>query len=426
MERDIDFQLFKDFILELTQENSRLYKMSILTKYKENNVIKKYLSFIFNPYIVTGISDKKLQKELPLLENNNINNVSELMDYLTTNNTGKDEDIRVVQYVRNQIEDKQLFDSIITKNLIIGVDVLTINKAIPNLIPTFNVMLAEKYFDYPKYIEGKEFALTLKIDGGRIIALKEDGVVKLYTRQGQPYEGLIDLEDEMLNHMPDNICLDGEITLLDKGNLTSKDQYKETMKITRKKGEKHGVKMLVFDYMTAEEFKNQTTTPNYKERRDNLNKLFSTYDYKYFNLLPVIYQGTDVSQITKYLNEVTSKGEEGVMINILDSSYEFKRTRELMKVKKMQDVDLEVVDVEEGDNRFVGSLGALICKYKNNLVKVGNGFTDELRAEIWANKDDWIGRTITVQYFEETYNSDTGLPSLRFPVYLDYRTDILL
>ena len=70
--------------------------------------------------------------------------------------------------------------------------------------------------------------------------------------------------------MPDNIMLDGEITLLndyevlyDHKNrpavahkLTSKEQYKETMKITRKDGEKHGVKMLVFDGMSVEDFEN--------------------------------------------------------------------------------------------------------------------------------------------------------------------------
>jgi hypothetical protein len=29
--------------------------------------------------------------------------------------------------------------------------------------------------------------------------------------------------------MPDNTCLDGEITLLSRGNLSSKEAYKETM-----------------------------------------------------------------------------------------------------------------------------------------------------------------------------------------------------
>ena len=66
-----------------------------------------------------------------------------------------------------------LFNKILIKNLQLGIDAKTINKVIPNLIPTFNVMLANKYFDDVKFVEGKEFALTTKIDGGRIIAIKK-------------------------------------------------------------------------------------------------------------------------------------------------------------------------------------------------------------------------------------------------------------
>ena len=166
----------------------------------------------------------------------------------------------------------------------------------------------------------------------------------------------------MLEKLPDNICLDGEITLLDKGNLTSKDQYKETMKITRKKGEKHGVKMLVFDCMSSEEFRNQKCETPYSIRRGDLlawfgqhyleeylakSAEFNEYEfanniisflntkYTYFNILPILYEGSDINEITKWLNYNIDHGEEGVMINILDAPYSFKRTSDLLKVKKM-------------------------------------------------------------------------------------------
>ena len=52
-------------------------------------------------------------------------------------------------------EEVDLLKAIITKNLPIGIDAKTINKVIPNLIPEFNVMLANKYFDNPDIVEGK-------------------------------------------------------------------------------------------------------------------------------------------------------------------------------------------------------------------------------------------------------------------------------
>ena len=88
----------------------------------------------------------------------------------------------------------------------------------------------------------------------------------------------------------------------------------------------------------------------------------------------------------------------------------------------MNDLDLKCIGFEEGTNRHAGRLGALLVDYKGYTVKVGIGFSDELREEIWNNKDSWLGRTIVVQYFEETQNQQGGI-SLRFPVYIDYRTD---
>lgn len=90
---------------------------------------------------------------------------------------------------------------------------------------------------------------------------------------------------------------------------------------------------------------------------------------------------------------------------------------------KLFSIDLEVVGFEEGDNRHQGRLGALLVNYKDNIVKVGSGFSDELRDEIWHNRDEWLGRTVVVQYFEETRNANGGI-SLRFPVYIDYRMDL--
>ena len=147
------------------------------------------------------------------------------------------------------------------------------------------------------------------------------------------------------------------------------------------------------------------------------------HDFKYFEKLPILYQGTDTSKIIELLEEQTSKGEEGVMINVWDAPYDFKRTNQLLKVKKFQDTEVKVIGFQEGTNKYAGTLGALVCEYKYSTVDVGSGFSDALRDEIWANKDVWLGKIITVKYFEETYNSATGLPSLRFPVFIRVRED---
>lgn len=422
---------FNEFVHEINESNSRLHKQTVLKKYSNDEVIRRYLQIAFDPFKVFGISTKKLHKKIEDGPHIMLNpTIFSLFDYLEQHNTGTTEDIlkcqRYLDYVSSwQSESAMLLEALICKDLSIGVDAKTINKEIPDLIPTFSVQLANKYFDKPAYVEGKTFAITTKIDGGRIIALKENGQVSFYTRAGQKYEGLVDLEDEMLRLMPDNTCLDGEITLLVRGNLSSKEAYKQTMKIVRQTTnmEKHGIKMLVFDCMTADEFKAQNCKHDYTVRRTDAELLFHQGDFQYFELLPILYRGNDTTKITEILEEEIANGEEGIMINILDAEYEFKRTNNLLKVKKMQTMDLEIIGFEEGEGRLAGKLGAVLVRYKNgNVVKVGSGFSDELRVTIWNNQSDFLGKIAEISYFEETTNASGG-ESLRFPIFKDIRYD---
>ena len=419
---------FNEFVGELNQSNSRNYKLDILKKYRDNDIIKKYLFFIYNPYITTGISNKKIYKTLTkdYSDKNQVQSAFDLLDYIKNNNTGTDADISVCQRYLSSLGDpaiEALLIGILIKNIQLGIDILSINKILDKFIPAFNVQLANKYFDNPEYVEGKKFTLTTKIDGGRIIAIKKNGEVTFYTRAGQLYEGLVDLEQELLEIFPDNICLDGEITLLNPGNLKSKEQYKETMKIVRRDGEKHGVRMLVFDMLPADDFLNQSCSHTYEYRRAALETVFSCISPSFFTLLNNLYTGTDTNEIQRILNAQIANGEEGIMINICDAMYEFKRTKSLLKCKKMQSIDLPIIAYEEGTNSNAGKLGAFVVEYKGNKVKVGSGFSKELREEIWKNPQDYIGRTIEVQYFEETTNQQGGI-SLRFPVFIDFRNDI--
>lgn len=420
---------FLNFVKEINTSNSRLHKQSVLQKYATDTVIWRYLQIAFNPFEVYGISGKKLHKKVRTPSGYVFGSVLELFDYLAECNTGTDQDIAACQEVLDGVsawssEAAELLEQLICKDLSIGVDAKTVNKEIPGLIPTFNVQLANKYFDKPAVVTGKKFCLTTKIDGGRIIALKENGQVSFYTRAGQLYEGLVDLEDEMARLMPDNTCLDGEITLLSNPKaLTSKEQYKETMKIVRTKDKaKHGIKMLVFDWMPADDFKRQQCDFPYKVRRNELERLFNEIDFRYFELLPKLYVGDDTSKIKEILEEAIADGEEGIMINIWDALYEFKRTNNLLKCKVFNTADLRVIGFEQGTGKYAGMLGAFICEYKGGQVRVGSGLTDAQRAEVYKDPFKYIDTIIEISYFEETQDS-TGKPSLRFPTFKDFRPD---
>ena len=423
---------FKDFVTEITASNAKKYKQDVLQRYKDDSVVHRYLKIAFDPYAVYGISTKKLHKSVPATSIIGIHSIFELFTYLTQHNTGTDQIVGLCQDFLDGVaawdrESADLLEKLICKDLSIGCEAKTINSVIPGLIPTFEVQLAQKYFEKPERVEGKTFAITTKIDGGRIIAIKDPaGTVSFYTRAGQKYEGLVDLEAAFSDSIwPNGIVLDGEITILNDAGIPSKEAYKKAMKITRADGDKHGLKMKVFDILTYDEWINQKCEHTYDQRRMLLNNLGYCYRSSYFELLPELYRGTDTSKILELLEEAIANSEEGVMINICDAMYEFGRTWNLMKVKKMNTLDLQVVDYEEGSGRLAGTLGAIHVRYKDgNIVKVGSGFSDELRRQIWTHEVMIVGKIVEIQYFEETTNADGGI-SLRFPVFKDFRPDKL-
>ena len=326
-------------------------------------------------------------------------------------------------------EYSEFVNGLITKSIKLGIDAKTANKVYgKGFIPTFECMLAEKYFEFPQKVNGKEFTITLKLDGIRCLLIKENGKVLLFSRQGQQIEGLMDIEFAATNIPADNFVIDGELLIQDTTDISSKEQYKATTKIVRKDGEKHGIVLRAFDILDLMEFKNHQCKIIYTERRDNLHMLLSLLNYgkptgeQFIVELPVLYSGTNTNMIMRHLEEVRANHGEGVMININDAPYEFKRTTNLLKVKVMQDCDLMITGFEEGSGRLSGTLGRLNVDYKGNTLGVGGGFSDAERTYFWKNQQALLGRVVKVQYFEETRDKN-GVKSLRFPVFKELREE---
>ena len=411
----------KEIFDELKSTSGRLDKEGILQRSKNDETFSYVLQFVLNPYITTGLSDKKITRKVSVPSVVEFSSFEEALKYLQDNNTGTDEVISNIQkfiYQRSE-EMAEFYRSIFTKSIKVGVGAITVNKVYGyELIPQFEVMLADKYFDNTEWVEGKAFTITLKLDGIRCVAIKQSGKVKFFSRQGQEILGLVEIQKELESLNNPSFVLDGELIV--DGPGTSADQYKVTTQVVRTDGDKKGVTFYAFDVLTVEEFeKNKCSTP-YSIRRKNLESNFS--DLNHVTALPSLYSGTDTQRIFDLLELVRKQNKEGVMVNINDAYYDFKRTKSLLKVKVMQDVDLTITGFEEGSGRLSGTLGRINVDYKGNTLGVGGGFSDEQRKWFWENKDTLLGRVISVQYFEETQNAD-GLPSLRFPVFKELREE---
>lgn len=430
---------------ELSGISSNLQKIEWLKNHNDED-LKDVFKFYFDSSKVTGIAEKKWDKDVQngflgdTFTTCDMKTIQDVFRYLDCHHTGTDEDINYLKYLMNWIcsdkEQEECFKKLVCKNYPMGVDYKTINKVYPNLIPCYEVMLADKYLDLNEnkrnklFKPGRTFAIQEKLDGFRCTAWKENGIVKLISRQGKLITGLVDVEKAIKELSLYNFVLDGELLLTNRENVPSKMQYKATSKIVSTKDEeKHGITLNIFDMVSTDEWKNQNCSMNYSERYDHLERLiFSENKSDSLKLVPNIVVTDDISKIEKCLKHAQKMNWEGVMIRFMDSKYEWKRSDNLLKVKPFKEMDVIIKDYEEGSNSYTGMLGAFICEvnhpeFGNIKTKVGGGYSEDERKEFWANKDSMIGRVISIQYFEVTENSDTKQKSVRFPEFLELKPE---
>jgi len=413
-----------EILEKIESTSSTSDKIAILQRNRDNESLKQTLLYALNPYYVYGIGSKTFDEYFSSKEAK-FQNVFQLLDYLRQHNTGSFAEKELVNnFVDSQPEEyKDWYRRIILKDLRIGCDYKTVNKVWPKLIPSFEVMLAYSYFDYEDHVRD-EFILTPKLDGVRAILIKENNNISIISRQGKQFEGMIEIENEA-EHLLNNYVYDGELIAINGKSLHSKDLYRETVKITQRDGVKTGLEFHVFDCLPLSQFQNKKAYDPCIERKRLIHDVFVAFDnkLKFLKEVRMLYVGNDKSKIADYLKWANTNGVEGIMVNTADGKYEFKRTKELLKVKSFKEADLRIIGFEEGTGKYEGMLGALMVAYKGNTVKVGTGFLDEDREEIWDNQDKYMGKIATIKYFEESKNSKNDALSLRFPVFMRLRDD---
>lgn len=138
------------------------------------------------------------------------------------------------------------------------------------------------------------------------------------------------------------------------------------------------------------------------------------------------------------LTEIVEAGYEGAMLRDPDSLYKQGRhtlkSQALMKLKKFFDDEAVIIGFEEKmhnenekttDERGyskrshkqegmvpANTLGALVVKWKDVEFKIGSGYSDKQRQELWDVREGLLGKPTTFKYQEL---SKYGVP--RFPVW---------
>ena len=439
-------------VLEMVRKTSSTNAKQAILQHENEQVygetLRNVLQYTYNPFLMFGLTDKTLQVTSPIQPITpqmmtyvkiKEEDVFLLLENLANNNINdslRSEAKRLLMCI-DDVETRQMVRGILVKDLKLGVNVTTLNKVFgKGFIPKFDVQLAESYTKQkPGALKNKDVCITEKLDGFRIVynPVQE----KFFTRKGQEYEGLehlipelndlcVAISEDNLVHGED-VVIDGELVHEPVEGLNSQELYALTSSAARKKGkhrDKLKLQVHVFDFVPLNEFMSGLTTLRYKARRNIMDVAFvALNDLKHVKPVTVFYMGKfDEEILMTHLKQVEALGGEGLMINLMEGTYECKRTKKLLKVKTFKDADVLVTGIVEGTGKNLGKLGAVEVKFLHNgkemYCECGSGFTDEERLKYWEHPELIMDKVVELKYFEVTQNDkDKTKYSLRFPTW---------
>ena len=397
---------------QIQNTNSTNDKKAIIAANKDNEIFKKCLVFLLDSNIVTGISDKKLNKFVGM-SGHKLNSFEEVMEYLVDFNSGSDMDIGTIQgFIENQPKEYQdFYKQMITKKFRLGCDKKVVNSVIHGLIPSWDVQQA-----YP--ISEKN-----ELNGNNCAFYKG----QLISRQGKPFTGLDHIIKD-IERLPkhESYMFNGELIRKNYDNLSDNDNFQiGTGIINSDDSDKSCIKFVIYECIPNEEFENGESKLKYKARRDQiLNPLttaISRLNTDNLEVVSIIYEGSDKSVIQPLLDKADKDGWEGLMLN-KDTKWKNKRNNGILKVKSFKHADILCTNIVEGDGKYKDALGLIKCDYKGHELGVGSGFTDEQRNYYWNNPGEIIGKIVQIKFKGETKNKNGGI-SVQFPIFEIVRDD---
>jgi len=261
-------------------------------------------------------------------------------------------------------------------------------------------MLAKSYEDEKKKIDWSKDKIYIqpKLDGQRCLAIIKDNKVKLISRDGVVIENMGHIEVSLSFIMEDCI-LDGELY---SHGLT----FQENMKLVKKLRPETSklIKYHVYDCITPD---------NFTKRFNYLQMLVEGVEN---TILVSTMAITSEEEMIKYHGINMSSGYEGSIIR-RDGSYKINgRSNNLLKFKDFQDLDAKIIDIIPAENR--PEWGIVLCEYNGKQFKATPKMSQEDKIDLLKNKNEYIGKTCIITYFEFT---DDNIP--RFPIYKGIRLD---
>ena len=272
------------------------------------------------------------------------------------------------------------------------------------------------------HVRIKKFPVSVqrKIDGIRALSKLRGNKIEMRSRLSNvfPYFDHIKAELEtFLRYLPAGSELDGELYCLD----MPFELLSGVVKTVKRKHEKHDeLQYWIFDIIDPDR-------SSWEKRYTMLVNAYIKYleDGNTSNTFRILqaYHAENNQHLDQYHDAFVAEGYEGIIIrkySYVDgeklSQYSHARTNALIKYKYFEDEEMEIVDVEQCTGTEDGAAKFVVKDPRGNVFPVRPRGSVEQRCEWYMNKQNLIGKPLTVRY---QGLSEKGVP--RFPVAITVR-----
>ena len=401
-------------------------KISIIKENSNNKEFLKLLDIVYNPKMNLGVTDF----ELPITQGsdileNTLYKIEMLADAKITGNAAVD---FLIEWASDlDLENQLLLQKMIRKNLQCDLGIKTINKAIPNFIkkPPYMrcALLDEKTktkIQFPAYVQEK-------CDGQFVNIIFSDDGIEFVSRTGTNY-----FFKRMFytGNIPNNVVImgellyqvDGVIQPREIGNGIINKASEDNLTITER--ESNGIIVKAWDMVTLDEFNNRKSDTPYYERFEKLDMLLNDEYLKWITTVDT-FTVNSFDEAGEYYKKLVSNDQEGIIIKNKYGKWADKTSQDQLKMKIKFQVELKVVGFNKGKpgTAFERILGSLACESADGKLKVdvGTGFKDDDRISIWEDRDNLVGKIVTVEG-NKIIEKD-GSYSIFLPVFVEFRND---
>jgi DNA ligase-1 len=262
----------------------------------------------------------------------------------------------------------------------------------------------------------------VKFDGGRCHLYFDGTSAVAYSRNGKVIDFCGALDESARLLMKQGEVWDGEVVFRDaKGKFldrkTSNGHFNRGVKNTMTP------EIAKFATFIAWDIVDFSSTLMYADRYDEYNRRWDALSAEQKTNSNIWVAEAKVVKNEKegleFYDKCIKHGHEGAILKNIKAVWQPKRTKDLGKMKAVEEADLVVVGWELGSGKNSKRLGNLICETQDGKLRVGvgTGFKDEDRDQ---SPDYFLDKIVTIKYNQLIQDKKTKEWTMFLPVFVEF------